>query len=596
MGERPRLSWCIIIVLLISSVLLIKLFSVSIVQHTEYVAQAENQQNVIRDILPRRGTIYVQDSAAGKTIVVAESVERYALSATPVNLNHKAEYAHLFATLFNLDEAKLLASFQRDSKYMDPFMHNLSQQDIQHVEDQINQLATQFNPGYKPQTVNFDSNQGDILYFTNGTFFIREFARTYPEGGLLGQALGFVDDKGQGQYGLEGQFDRELRGYQGQVRLERDSAGNLLGENGAVEGQDGTGYELTIDRNIQHFAEDAITNEVKDSEAKSGSIIVMDAKTGEITAMASTPSYDPNTFRDAAKQDIGLFDNPVISKQWEPGSIFKPLVMAGAIDQGVVTPETADDFPESVTVNGYTIETALRKSYGHESMTDVLVNSDNVAMVWLANKMGNQMVGDYIKRFGFGSPTGVDLRNEIGGTVPKVEKWSDISRATISFGQGIATTPLQVITAYSAIANKGALVKPHLVKAVVRPDGTRDLATVTPGEQVIKPETAHKLLQMLTAVVVKEHKRAGVDGYKLGGKTGTAQVPNPDGPGYIENAYNHSFIGMGPIDDPRFIVLVKVDQPNLEKVGQFAESTAVPTFSKVANFLLNYYQIPPTNR
>jgi cell division protein FtsI/penicillin-binding protein 2 len=596
MTERNRISAFIVGILVLVTILVIRLFSISVIQHADYVTKADDQQNVVRSILPKRGTIYAQDKAAGQTVAVAQSVERYALSATPLNIEHKVEYAHLFATTFNLDEAKLLASFERKSKYMDPFIHGLTQADVAKVAEGMNALEKQFNPKFKVQTVNFDTNQGNILYFINGTFFVREYSRTYPEGALLGQFMGFVDDKGQGQYGFEGQFDQELRGYQGQVRLERDSAGNLLGENGALNGQDGTGFELTIDRNIQNFIEGALAAQVKDAEAKGGSVIVMNPKTGEIIGMASTPTYDPNNFREAAKQDIGLFDNPAISKQWEPGSIFKPLIMAGAIDQGLVTPDTTETFDESVTVDGYQIHTALRKAYGKESMTTVLVNSDNVAMVWVANKMGNQTVADYLKKFGFNALTGIDLKNEIKGTMDPVEKWSDIKRATTSFGQGIAVTPLQIITAYTAIANNGQLAKPHVVRAVVRPDGTRELTAISQGNQVLKPETAKELREMLTAVVVKEHKRAGVDGYKLGGKTGTAQVPNPDGPGYIENAYNHSFIGMGPADDPQFVVLTKIDQPNLEKVGQFAESTAVPLFSKVANFLLHYYQIPPTNR
>ncbi len=596
MLERNRLRAFIIFVLFLSSVLVTRLFSMSVLRHDEFVALAEDQQNVERDILPRRGGIYLQDHAANRTIPVAESVERFAFSATPRQLTHKAEYARMLAPLLGVEEDKLLASFERDSLYMNPVKHGLLKSEVENIATAINELQKTFSPAFKVRTINFDSAQGDILYFVNSTFFIREYHRVYPEKALLGQVLGFVDDKGKGQYGFEGQFDQELRGYQGRIRLERDSSGTLLGESGAIEGQDGTGYELTIDRSVQYFAERALAEQLTDSEAKGGTVLVMDPKTGEILAMASSPSYDPNLFRDAARQDIGLFDNPAISKQWEPGSIFKPLIMAAAIDQGIVEPETKETFGASVNVDGYEINTALNKAFGEETMTDVLVNSDNVAMVWLANKMGNQMMYEYIKKFGFGAATGVDLRNEIGGTVTALEKWRTINRATISFGQGIAVTPLQIMQSYSSIANNGYDIQPHVVKAVIRPDGTKELVSTAQGERVLKPETADKLRQMLTAVVVKGHKRAGVEGYKLGGKTGTAQVPNPDGGGYIEGAFNHSFIGMGPSDDPKFIILTKIDQPNLEKVGPFAEGTAVPLFSKMANFLLNYYQIPPTNR
>ena len=594
MQHRSRIRGFVIILGLVLGVLIVRLFSISITQHQAYIAQASNQQNVERDILPQRGEIFVQDAAAGKATLVAESIQRYALSATPRNVQNKDEYATLIANKLNLDKATVLASLSKPGAYTDPFVHSLTKDQVDILVSSMNDLNQKINPGRKASTLNFDAAQGDILYFINGFFFIREYERVYPEDGLLGQELGFVDDKGKGQYGFEGQYDDGLRGYAGQVSIEKDSLGTLLGTNGGINGQDGNSYALTLDRNVQQYIEQALAQEVSDSEAQGGSVIVMDPRTGEIRGMASYPSYDPNDFRNVAKQNISLFDNPAISKQWEPGSIFKPLIMAAAIDQGVVTPDTRSTFASNVTVDGYQINTALDKAYGDESMTDVLVNSDNVAMVWLANKMGNQMISDYLARYGFGHATGVDLKNEIGGTVLPLNQWGAINRATMSFGQGIAVTPLQVITAYTAIANNGQEVKPHLVQTVIHPNGTTEAVQVTEGQQVMKPETAAQLRQMLTAVVVHNHKKAEVAGYEIGGKTGTAQVPNPNGKGYLDGAYNHSFVGMGPMNAPQFIVLTKIDQPNIAKVGDYAEATAVPLFSKVANFLLHYYQITPT--
>lgn len=586
-----------------------RLFSIAILEHEAYAAQAEQQQNVERDIQPKRGTITVQDGNSGRTVAVAESVERFALSGTPKYVKNKELYAEKIASLTGVDAAEILAGFNRQitnpktqakevSSYMDPVVHGLTQAQVENITIALNDLQrTISGDAYIDQKLNFDPAEGNILYFVNGIFFIREFERVYPEGALMGQLLGFVDNKGEGRYGFEGQFDNELRGYTGRVRLQQDSKGNVLGETGSLTGQDGTNYELTIDRNIQAFLEQSLAEEVTKDEAKGGSIIVIDPQTGAISGMASTPTYDPSNYRQVAKDDISLFDNPAISKQWEPGSIFKPLIMAAALDQGVVTPETRNVFPKSVVVDGYTINTALDKAYGDENMTDILVNSDNVAMVWLAEQMGNQIIASYLQAYGFGSKTGVDLKNEIAGTVAPIEKWRRINQATISFGQGIAVTPLQVITAYTAIANQGQQVTPYLVKAVVRADGSREEVEHPAPKPVLKSETANIVRDMLVSVVVRSHKRAGVDGYKLGGKTGTAQVPNPDGGGYLDNAFNHSFIGMGPADQPKFIILTKIDEPNLEKIGGlFAESTAVPLFSKVANFLLHYYQIEPTNR
>jgi cell division protein FtsI/penicillin-binding protein 2 len=595
MGEPGRIRFFTIATILFAAVLIGKLFSTSIVKHSFHVALAEKQQNVERDILPRRGAVYLQDRSAGSVTLAATSIERYAISATPKNIKNKDRYADYFANLLQIDRAKLLASFERESLYMDPFGHGLTKDQVEAIQAQLNTFNREVNPGARERNLNFDAAQGGIMYSLNGFFFVREYQRVYPEGGLAGQLLGFVDDRGKGQYGFEGQYDQELRGFTGKVRLEKDSIGNLLGESGSIKGEDGNTYELTIDRNIQYFIEQQLAEEVKRSEAKGGTVIVMNPKTGEIQGMASYPAYDPNNFRTIAKDQIGLFDNPAISKQWEPGSIFKPLVMAAAMNEGVVEASTRETFGATVVVDGYTINTALRRAYGNQSMTDVLVNSDNVAMVWLADKMGDEMVANYLSSMGIGKRTGVDLRNEIAGTFKPVATWSDIDRATTSFGQGVATTPLQVLTAYTPIAGNGNLITPHVVKAVVRPDGKREETATKPGISVIKPEVSDELKIMLTTVVQNGHRRAAVNGYKIGGKTGTAQVPNPNGPGYLD-AYVHSFVGFGPVDDPEFLILTKIDEPNISKVGQFAETTAVPVFQRVANFLLNYYQIAPTNR
>ena len=586
--------------LFVLSILLIgRLFQLTIVEHSSFIAEAKLQQNVQREIQPQRGTIYIQDAASGQLTVAAESVERFSLSLTPRNVQHKAEYAHILAPFSTVPEATILASLQKTGsdgqvvQYMNPIATGLTKDQVTAIVTAVNTLEATLDKA-SPVQLNFDPAQGDTLYFINGIFFIRDYQRIYPEGPLLGQTLGFVNSGGQGQYGIEGEFDQQLKGYSGQVLIERDSQLKLLSEQEIVDKRDGSNYQLSIDRNIQYEAEQELAQEVQDSEAKSGSVIIMDPKTGEIKAMANYPDYDPNNY--ASSTPASLFDNPSVSAIWEPGSIFKPLVMAAAIDQGLVTPDTTSTFDESVTVDGNKIETALRHAYGTESMTDVLVNSDNIAMVWVGNKLGNQLLSTYLQKFGFGSATGIDLKNEINGDVPKVSTWRDINRATITFGQGIGITPIQIMQAYSAIANNGVMVKPHVVHAVEQADSSSwQVEQPVFSQQVIKPDTAQQVRDMLVQVVAKNHTKAGVPGYAVGGKTGTAQVPDATNGGYIADAYNHSFIGMGPVSDPKFIMLVKIDQPNIAKVGQYAESTAVPLFGRIAQYLLHYYQIPPTN-
>jgi cell division protein FtsI/penicillin-binding protein 2 len=594
MTSASRIGILIVCLGLMSVALIGRLFQIAVVDHDSYMAKAKEQQRVARDIVPRRGSIYVQDLAAGQTVAVAQSVEKFGLSVTPRNVTRKKEYARLLSQITGAEEAKLLAAFERGGWYMEPIMHDLSKEQVSEIAAQIWELEKSVSPRLRPIAVNFDSAQGDILHYLGGTFFIREYQRAYPEGALMGQLLGFVNDRGEGQYGFEGQYDAELTGYEGRVSLERDSRGNALRQQEQVRGQDGMSYELTIDRNVQHIVEQELAAEVIESEAVGGSVIVMDPKTGNVIAMANYPAYAPANFRTVAKENISLFDNPSISAIWEPGSIFKTLVIGAAIDQGLITPNTTETFGASVNVNGYDINTALRRAYGRQTMTDVLVNSDNVAMVWIGNKLGNQLMGDYVRRLGFGAVTGIDLKNEVGGKVLPSNRWSDINRATITFGQGIATTPIQITSAYGAIANEGVLVPPRIVKAVIAPDGTRTELAPPSGRQVLKPQTAEDMRNMLTQVVVRGHQRAGVPGYKVGGKTGTAQVPDPVRGGYIADAFNHSFAGMAPSDDPRFVMLVKIDQPNINKVGRFAESTAVPLFGKLSRFLLQYYQVPPS--
>lgn len=592
---RWRINLLLLVILLASAGFVYRLFAISIVDHVKYVARAKEQQNIVLEITPRRGDIYVQDQASRTLSLVAQSSEVYALSATPKFVKNKKEYAELIGKYFDKNISELQMIFDQDGMYMNPIKQGMTKDQVEIFAKTINDLQQELDSSSLEVKVNFDDAQGDIIYFINGLFFVKGYQRIYPEGATLGQLLGFVNDKGEGQYGFEGRYDRQLQGYAGKMRLERDSSGNLLSERESVDWKNGTTYELSIDRNIQHYVEQELANQVKDSEAQGGSVIIMNPKTGEIVSMASTPSFDPNNFRTIAKDNINLFENPVISQIWEPGSIMKPLIMSMALDNDLVKPDTKETFQASVTVNDYVINTALRRAYGEETMTQVLTNSDNVAMVWVANKIGNDNMFKYLQAYGFGAKTGIDLQNEIESGILPLNQWRDINRATMSFGQGIAVTPIQVLTAYTAVANNGKIVKPRVVHATVDDQGKRTEIAKDEGVQVIKPETAKQLKEMMVATVLNGHARAGVTGYKIGGKTGTAQVPDSEKGGYIEDAYNHSFVGFGPSDDPQFLMLVKIDRPNLKKVGMFAESTAVPLFGRISQFLVNYYQIMPTN-
>ncbi len=245
-----------------------------------------------------------------------------------------------------------------------------------------------------------------------------------------------------------------------------------------------------------------------------------------------------------------------------------------------------------VVVDNYEIHNSLNVPYGFETVTQILENSDNVGMVWVANKIGNEVMGNFIKKYGFGEKSGIDLAGEVAGQVSPFKKWKDVNRATISFGQGISTTPIQIVTAFTALANKGIMVKPHVLSDVLEGDEEVRKVETTEIGQVISEEDAKKVTEMLVSVVENGHgKKARVEGYRVAGKTGTAEIPKPDG-GYEEEGHIGSFVGYAPADDAKFVMLVKFNRP---KNVEWAESSAAPIFGEIADWLLNsYLKVPKT--
>jgi len=343
---------------------------------------------------------------------------------------------------------------------------------------------------------------------------------------------------------------------------------------------------LTLDRAIQYYADRSLKEAVEQHVAKGGSVIVMNPKTGAILAMSSYPNFDPNRYNETA---IERFTNLNTSGAYEPGSVFKVITMASAIAANLVSPNTTYVDSGSVQVQDRVIKNSQDKVYGEVNMTKVLEQSINTGAVFVAQKLGKQLFYKYLKDFGFTETTGVELAGEVGGSVKPPGQWTDVDLATMSYGQGIAITPIQLITAVSAIANGGKLIQPHVVSEILYENGP---VKVEPREirQVISPQVAQIVSAMMVNVVEHGHgQRAGVLGYYIAGKTGTAQVPVPGG--YAKNKTIGTFVGFGPTENPQFVMLVRIDEP---KDVQFAESSAAPLFGKIAKFILDYLQIPPT--
>jgi len=568
---EKRLKTMGVIVVLITVILIFRMFDLQIIKHGHYIALAQGQQRFEKTETAQRGKVYVHDSFSDPNSYypLAFDIKKFSVWVVPHQVIKKEELSSKLADLTDLSSQEIFDKINNDKLYIPPIKKGLSLDDAQKVKDQK----------------------------LTGVFVMPEYSRYYPEATLASHVLGFVNADGDGKYGFEGHYNNELKGTAGNVTGEKDTLGRMINLLDQTNPKDGTSYVLTIDRSVQYFVEKKLNEALQLYQAESGTVIIMDVKTGGIVAMASAPSYDPNSFKDYAKDNAGIYVNPSIAHLYEPGSIFKPLVMSAAIDQGLVTPETKGNFDWHVIVQGFEIKTAEKKAFGEEDMTQVLQNSDNVAMVWLSEKLGKENLYKYLKAYNMFDKTGIDLDSEVSGYAPEFKKWKDINRATISFGQGVTVTPIEMVAAYAAIANNGVYLYPHIVDKMVFSDGTEKKIEKQEGERIIKKETAQALGEMLYNVVEKGHSwRAKVPGYKIGAKTGTAQIPKAEG-GYEESEdglgiYIHSLAGFAPTNDPRYVMLVKLDKP---KSNKYAENTAAPLFGEISSFLLNYYyRLAPT--
>ncbi|HQB50877.1 MAG TPA: penicillin-binding protein 2 [bacterium] len=421
--------------------------------------------------------------------------------------------------------------------------------------------------------------------------------RYYPEKNIGANILGFVslenDDDlvGKGKYGLEGTFDDVLMGRAGSAKGERSANQAAILQGRSYDQQtNGSDLILTIDRSIQNFACSRLLAAIDKHQADSGSVIIIEPKTGSIMAMCSAPDFDPNNYQKV--KDLKQFNNQPTFEAYEPGSIFKAITMAIGIDQGKVTPGTTYNDTGSVKIGHNTINNSDFKGRGVANMVKVLQDSLNTGMVFVLKRVGYDAFRDSVKKFGFGQTTGIELDFESEGSLVNMYRkfGQDINMATASFGQGVNVTTLQMAMAFGALANEGKLMKPYLVKEIVNENGTRVTTEPQFVRQVVSPESARTVGGMLVNVVEDGHgKKAGVDGYYVAGKTGTAQVPRQDGRGYISGVNIGSFAGYAPVENPVFAMVVRIDHP---RGVVWAESSAAPLFGEIADFILKYKQVP----
>lgn len=538
-----------------------RLYYWQVVRADELSQQGASQYGTEVKLIATRGEIKTSDDYS-----IAANKITYLVVANPKQIKDKDTVATLLSPLLKIEESTISARLS-----VNTFWAPLKSQVDDALKVKIGKLKI------------------------TGLGFEDEQTRFYPEASMAGQLLGFVgkDEKGdqKGYFGLEGYYDKQLAGKTDIALRLRDAWGNpILSRMDTSDRKvDGRSLVLHVDRTIQYVLEQELKYGIAKYGAQSGMAAVIDPKTGGILAMSAFPDYDPQNYQDFSDD---LYRNPFISDSYEPGSTFKSIVMASAIDAGVVEPDTKCDICGGpVKIGDYSIKTWNDKYIAGSTMIDVIKNSDNTGMVFAGRKLGLDRMFDYFKKFGFDDITGIDLQGEAATGLRPKDQWYPIDLATSTFGQGITVSPIQLLTAFASIANNGEIMEPHVVDSIETPDG--EIIKIPPRvvSQPIAPETAKIMKEILVnAVDNGEAKWAKPKGYRIAGKTGTAQIAVAGH--YDANKTIASFIGFAPADDPKFAMLVIINKPSTSIYGS---ETAAPIFFNVAQKILTYYNIPPTD-
>jgi cell division protein FtsI (penicillin-binding protein 3) len=425
-----------------------------------------------------------------------------------------------------------------------------------------------------------------------GVFTQATLQRLYPNGTTGANIVGLVHADGAGAAGIEQSYDSVLRGTDGSLNYEIDANGNvnpsgLIKRKNAVDG--GT-VKLTIDEDLQYTVQKLLDDSVKQSGARSGQVAILDVKTGQVRALASTGTFDPqNPATISNRQSL----NPNVQQVFEPGSANKIVTMSAAIEKGLINPLSVISVPDSIQAGGVTIHDAWWHPVQNFTATGVLAESSNVGTLEIAQKVGEQTFFDYLKKFGLGQPTGVELPGESGGLLQDISAWSPSTFTNLPIGQGVAMTSLQLASMYQTIANGGQRIPPRIVQSVTSADGTVATTVQPAAVTVVSAKTAETVRTMLESVTMKggTGKKAAVAGYRIAGKTGTAQQPDPKTGGYSDSVYWDTFAGMAPADNPQFAVAIMIDNP---AHGLEGGDVAAPLIHHIATYELSAARIPPT--
>lgn len=547
-SSQIRRMWVIALIMSVAGLVVVgRLFAFQITQGEEFKKVLVPDLPVIDQ--PERGVIYDRNGA-----ILAVDRWDYRVAVSPSILSDPEDLADSLAPILQIRRSELL--YDMESPYMYVV---LAPRVSSEVADAIRELEYA------------DEIQLDPLP-----------RRYYPQDRLMCHVLGFVNFDNVGSAGVEGEYQKDLAGEMASARVPISP----LREQASVIAREGSDIVLTIDRSVQYVVEKHLKAALAEHGAESGSIIVMDPRTGALLAMAAEPCYSPNEFYDLGE---GEDFNPLVSAVYEPGSVMKLITMAAALDSGAVTPTTTYNDTGAIEVGGHVSYNWDRGAHGVVDMTTLLARSLNVGAATIATWMGPTTFYDYFQRFGFGHPTNIDIANEAEGLMPLPgdELWQESFIATNAYGQALAVTSVQMISAVSALANHGKLMQPYIVSEVHDEFGVRRHEP-TPVGQIISETTAAQMTAMATVAVQQEVQEALVQGYTVAGKTGTAQIAEAFG--YHPTDVIGSFVGWLPADDPEIIIYVKLDRPQSAPWGSM---TAAPVFSKLAEELVVLLDIPP---
>ena len=524
------------------SLLIFHVYDLQIVKGSYYAARAISRTRMSGYLMPQRGGIYFSDKN-GNSIPAAITKAYPVIFAVPKDVKDPELMTAELSGILNIKNDKLFSMLNKGSEDEYELLVKKAS------NDQVNKIKELKPPGIYIEEENF---------------------RFYPFKALASHVLGFVslasDDSGMsGRYGLELFYNDKLDGEGGRLDGER-----------IVKPVAGKDIYLTIDSNIETAAEEILSNLIQKYSADQGMVMVQEPETGKILAMGAYPNFDPNNFSD---YKIGDFLNPIVQSVFEPGSEMKVITMAAGLDSGKLTADTTFYDSGSLTLNGFTIKNWDKKAHGKVTMTEVIEGSINTGAAYAGKLIGKDLFYNYLVKFGLGEKTNIGLPGELNGSLDNLKNSSrDINFATAAFGQGISLTPIQLISSISAIANGGVLMKPYLMKdespVVVR--------------RVISEEASRETTKMMVSAV-KKAVIAQIPKFDIAGKTGTAQIPDFKYGGYTEN-YIHTFVGFAPAYNPKFTVMIRIDNP---KNVSLAGLTVVPAFRELAEFLLNYYNVPP---